>query len=144
MKYKTVEIDFPEALIPENAEELIRRLENTDNRTVAQKARKEEDNGDFSPGLIKAVKEAIQLYNRLNSSAGRTAKDARMSVKAKKEETNVTAVVKIEPFKGEDAVVVRIRGEVARAFFIRENRTSADYHRYLVELAQTGYKIKFL
>ena len=78
MKYKTVEINFPEALIPENAEELIRRLENTDNRTVAQKARKEEDNGDFSPGLIKAVKEAIQLYNRLNSSAGRTAKDARI------------------------------------------------------------------
>jgi len=87
MKYKTVEINFPEALIPENVEELIRRLEDTDNRTVAQKARKEEDNGDFSPGLIKAVKEAIQLYNRRNSSnnsAGRTAKDARIDFRMAK------------------------------------------------------------
>ncbi len=75
--YKGREIDFPEFLIPDNVQELIERLEDTDNRKVGRLARKEEDRGEFSPGLIRAVKEAIQLHNRLNQGASRSAKDAR-------------------------------------------------------------------
>lgn len=66
MIIRNLEIDFPENLIPENVDELIDRLDSIDNREVGRRARKEEDRGEFSYGLIKAVKEAIQLRNRLD------------------------------------------------------------------------------
>ena len=68
---------WPQELIPENLEELIGRLYDTDNREVGRLARKEEDRGEFSFGLIKAVKEEIQLYNRMNQGPARSHKDAR-------------------------------------------------------------------
>jgi hypothetical protein len=68
---------WPRELIPDNLEELVGRLYNTDNRKVGRLARKEEDRGEFSFGLIKAVKEEIQLYNRMNQGPARSHKDAR-------------------------------------------------------------------
>jgi len=77
MEYKGHKINFPACLTPDNVQELIDRLDDTDNRAVGRKARKEEDRSEFSPGIIKAVKETIQEYNRANQGAGISAKDAR-------------------------------------------------------------------
>jgi hypothetical protein len=76
-KIRNIHIDFPEELIPDNVEVLIDRLDDADNRKVGRLARKEEDRGEFSYGLIKAVKEAIQLRNRLDNTTT-SAKDARI------------------------------------------------------------------
>ncbi len=61
--------DFPDSLIPDNVQELIDRIYDEDNRKVGRLARKEEDKGEFSPGLINAVKKAIQLHNKLEQEA---------------------------------------------------------------------------
>jgi len=69
---------WPQELIPENLEELISRLYDTDNRKVGRLARKEEDRGEFSFGLIKIVKETIQQRNRLNQAPARSYQEARI------------------------------------------------------------------
>jgi len=76
-KIRDLHIDFPEELIPDNVEVLIDRLDDADNRKVGRLARKEEDREEFSYGLIKAVKEAIQQRNRLNTTIT-SAQDARI------------------------------------------------------------------
>ncbi|WP_213950385.1 hypothetical protein [Tepidanaerobacter syntrophicus] len=76
-KIRDLHIDFPEELIPDNVEVLIERLYDADNRKVGRLARKEEDRGEFSYGLIKAVKEAIQQRNRLDNTTTST-QDARI------------------------------------------------------------------
>jgi hypothetical protein len=58
--------------IPVNLEELVSRLESTDNRVVGRKARQQEDLGDFNYGIIGAVKEAIQARNRSIQTTGST------------------------------------------------------------------------
>jgi hypothetical protein len=65
-------------LIPGNLEELIERLYDTDNRKVGRLARKEEEWGEFSFGLIKAVKETIQQKNRLDQAPARSYQEARI------------------------------------------------------------------
>jgi len=65
----TVQIDYPEDLVPDNVQVLVDRLESADNREVARKAKQEEENGEFSDGLIDAVKKSIQLRNRSNVSS---------------------------------------------------------------------------
>jgi len=69
---------WPQELIPGNLEELVNRLYHTDNRKVGRLARKEEDRGEFSFGLIKIVKEAIQKSNRLNQAPARSYQEARI------------------------------------------------------------------
>ena len=69
---------WPQELIPDNLEELIERLYDTDNRKVGRLARKEEDRGEFSFGLIKTVKETIQQRNRLNQAPARNYQEARI------------------------------------------------------------------
>jgi len=73
---KKRDFDFPESLIPDNMQELIDRIYDKDNRKVGRLAKKEEDKGEFSTGLIKAAKKAIQLHNKLEGSS-RSAKEAR-------------------------------------------------------------------
>ena len=72
---KKRDFDFPEFLIPDNVQELIDRLYDIDNRKVGRLARKEEDKGEFSPGLIQTIKKAIQLHNRLETGTSRSAKE---------------------------------------------------------------------
>ena len=69
---------WPHELIPGNLEELIERLYDTDNRKVGRLARKEEERGEFSFGLIKAVKETIQQKNRLDQAPARSYQEARI------------------------------------------------------------------
>lgn len=69
---------WPQELIPGNLEELIERLYDTDNRKVGRLARKEEERGEFSFGLIKAVKETIQQKNRLDQAPARSYQEARI------------------------------------------------------------------
>lgn len=69
---------WPQELIPGNLEELIGRLYDTDNRKVGRLARKEEERGEFSFGLIKAVKETIQQKNRLDQAPARSYQEARI------------------------------------------------------------------
>ena len=71
-------VGWPQELIPENLEELIGRLYDTDNRKVGRLARKEEDRGEFSFGLIKTVKETIQKRNRLNQAPAKSYQEARI------------------------------------------------------------------
>jgi len=69
---------WPQELIPDNLEELIGRLYDNDNRKVGRQARKEEDRGEFSFGLIKTVKETIQQRNRLDQAPARSYQEARI------------------------------------------------------------------
>ena len=69
---------WPQELIPENLEELISRLYDTDNRKVSRLARKEEDRGEFSFGLIKVVKEIIQERNRMDQAPSKSYQEARI------------------------------------------------------------------
>jgi len=71
-------VGWPQELIPDNLEELIERLYDTDNRKVGRLARKEEDRGEFSFGLIKTVKETVQKRNRLNQAPTRSYQEARI------------------------------------------------------------------
>ena len=71
------DFNFPDFLIPDNVQELIDRIYDEDNRKVGRLARKEEDKGDFSPGLIQAIKKAIQLHNKLDQGTSRSAKEVR-------------------------------------------------------------------
>ena len=59
-------------------EELIERLYDTDNRKVGRLAGKAEQRGEFSFGLIKAVKETIQQKNRLDQTPARSYEEARI------------------------------------------------------------------
>lgn len=54
--------------IPANLEELVNRLESFDNREVGRKARQQEDKGDFTCGIIQAVKKALQGRNKANQT----------------------------------------------------------------------------
>ena len=82
-----LKIDFPKHLIPNNVDELIARMDSTDNRVVARKFREEIrkfdeaiDNGrkpEFSEGLIMAVKKAIQERNRSMVIKTRSADEVR-------------------------------------------------------------------
>lgn len=56
--------NYPIQLIPDNLQELIDRLYDTDNRKVGRLATKERKKGEFDEGLIYQVKDAIQEYNR--------------------------------------------------------------------------------
>ncbi len=58
------EINYPAMLIPENVDELIKRMDSFDNRKVAVAARKETKQGEFKEGMILAVKKAIQTANQ--------------------------------------------------------------------------------
>ena len=69
---------WPQELIPENLEELIGRLYDTDNRKVGRLARKEEERGEFSYGLIKVVKEIIQERNKIDQTPARSYQEARI------------------------------------------------------------------
>jgi hypothetical protein len=69
---------WPQELIPGNLEELIEKLYDTDNWKVGRLARKEEERGGFSFGLIKAVKETIQQKNRLDQAPARSYQEARI------------------------------------------------------------------
>ena len=66
VKPLTLKLDYPENLVPKNAQVLIDRMESGDNREVGRKARKEEKLGEFSDGFIDAVKRSIQLRNTSN------------------------------------------------------------------------------
>lgn len=41
------------------------------------------------------------------------------------------------------AVVIRIKDGVGKAFFIKDDKVSVDYHFYLAELAEQGYCFEF-
>ena len=69
---------WPQELIPDNLEELIERLYDIDNRKVGRLARKEEDRGEFSFGLIKTVKETIQERNRMDQAPSKSYQEARI------------------------------------------------------------------
>ena len=66
VKQLTLKLDYPENLVPKNAQSLIDRMESGDNREVGRRARKEEERGEFSDGFIDAVKRSIQLRNTSN------------------------------------------------------------------------------
>lgn len=74
-KYK---IKYPQEMIPWNLSELISRLEDSDNRKVGRNARKEEERGEFSWGLIQATKKAIQEYNKANYGTPQSGAEARV------------------------------------------------------------------
>lgn len=71
------DIDFPPQFIPDNVEVLIDRLDSLDNREVGRAARKEESAGEFSSGIIAAVKRVIQERNKAEGP-GMSSADARM------------------------------------------------------------------
>lgn len=60
----TAKINYPKNLIPENAIDLVIRMTDKDNRIVARNAKKEMEKGQFTDGLILAVKKAIQEINK--------------------------------------------------------------------------------
>ena len=64
----TANIDYPKNMIPENATDLVIRMTDKDNRIVARKAKKEIEKGEFTEGLIQAVKKAIQAINRIEQN----------------------------------------------------------------------------
>lgn len=66
-------IDYPAALIPENLDSLIERMDSRDNRAVGRAAKRETE---FSDGIVNAVKKAIQAVNHAEQSTG-TASAAR-------------------------------------------------------------------
>jgi len=41
------------------------------------------------------------------------------------------------------AVVIHIKDGVGKAFFIKDDKVSVDYHFYLAELAEQGYCFEF-
>ncbi len=71
MKINRLEITYF-GTVPANLQELVVLLDSTDNREVGQKARKEEDKGNFNYGVISAVKKAIQNRNKLNQTTTNT------------------------------------------------------------------------
>lgn len=58
------EIVYPVALLPENLDVLIGRMDYLDNRMVARAAIYETKEGEFSDGIIAAVKRAITDINK--------------------------------------------------------------------------------
>jgi len=74
MKYR---IDFPSEFIPANIEILVAELEDSNNRRVGRLASAAIARGEFSIGLIEAVKTAIQNYNRVNQVPSRSAHEIR-------------------------------------------------------------------
>ena len=69
-------IDYPTKLLPQNLGDLIERMDSRDNRAVGRAAKHEMNVGEFSDGVINAVKKAIQAINRADQTAG-SAKAAR-------------------------------------------------------------------
>ncbi len=62
------EIEFPVFLIPKNVESLINKMDSGNNREVTRIAKTEIEVGEFSEGLIIAVKKAIQTINKVDST----------------------------------------------------------------------------
>lgn len=69
-------IDYPTTLQPQNLGDLIGRMDSRDNWVVGRAAKHEMNVGEFSDGIINAVKKAIQAVNRAEQSTG-TASAAR-------------------------------------------------------------------
>jgi len=68
------EIVYPAALLPENLDVLIGRMDYLDNRMVARAAMYEMDDEEFSDGIILAVKRAIQAINKRDTNILQVAK----------------------------------------------------------------------
>ncbi len=58
--------------MPENVQELVALLDSTDNREVGRKTRQQENKGEFSYGIIAAVKKAIQDRNKASQTTTST------------------------------------------------------------------------
>ncbi len=89
-----MKINYPAELTPANVQELITLIDDTDNRVVARKARKAEDTTEFKPGLIQAVKKAIQQRNKANGYVSRPASEGRMDTLLRTRDSNGKATAR--------------------------------------------------